>query len=169
MPLPFTLKNSRTDAKMADTSIILMNYLKTQYQIITTPVPLYVDINFDTKFARMEKHNQVIIERMPNVVTPQILGGGRFAYQDTKRIQIACSRTGAIDNGYNLERNLDDIINGNPIGMQANGVDFALISNFTPIVVRTEQQINEWEAEATETTLYRSFALATLYYNAYKA
>lgn len=154
-----TLNNVMTGSPMGDTSIILKDYIKLGY-IITQPPK--TDVNFDTKFARMDKYYHVIVESMPNGLEFQELGGARFRVSDVKRIQIFASRTSAINDKFLMERHILDIINANPLGMQGSGVQQAFITNFNPIIYQKDAKTDKFEVDIT--TISRSFALCTLEY-----
>jgi len=158
------LKNVRTDATQRDTSIDLKTFLSANY---TLSSPAAASINFDTKFERLNKPNHIIVERMPRLIKPEVLGAGRFRYEDVKRIQIICTGQSALNNRYLIEEHLDDIVNANPTGMQATyGIDELLLTNFTTIRVVTEDQLNHVQAIPTETA--RSFAECHMWYSKYK-
>lgn len=145
---------------MGDTSIILKNFISDSYTIGQPPK---AQVDFDTKFARMDKFNHIIVENMPKMYNKKTLGGNRFAVEDVKRIQVFCSRPSAINDRFLIETHLMDIINANPLGMQSSGVQQAFITQFSPIITQTDAKTNEGEVETT--AFARSYALCTLYYD----
>lgn len=155
-----TLKNTITDAAMTDTAIILKNYISAGYIISQPPK---TSVNFDTKFARMDKYYHIIVENMPEMHNLFILGSSMFRIEDVKRVQIFASRTSAINDRFLMERHILDIINANPLGMSGSGIQQAFITQFTPIITQPDQKTTDGEVEVSG--IARSFALVTLQYD----
>lgn len=153
---------------MSDTSVLLLNFLKTGYQALTSPTPAYANILFDTKWSRMDKYAMVIIEKMPGNITTPILGSNRFRYEVYKRVQLLTRRNSAINDLYNLESNIETIINTNPTGQWANGIDQLFVTNFTPVLIKPgDDQILIGETIDQTATLARSFAIIKMIYECY--
>jgi len=153
-----------------DPAVALWTFIKNNWGTVTGyTVPVVANVKFDTKFGDMIGYNFVIVENMPVDIKPQILGAGRFRYNDTKRIQIMCEGTSAKNTKWNMERHIDSIINGNVTGMQATfGIDEVLLSEFVEIPVGvTETDITQRKASRVLTA--RSRALATLIFDQYQA
>src|SRR5689334_5519983 len=110
-----------------------MNFISSNWGGGVTPVA--AAINFDTKWSRLDKLNHVIVEKMPNQITPQTLGASRSRFTDYYRIQVYCTGFSAINNKYNIEQEIQRIIQGNVTGIQtvnsvATGIDFILMESF---------------------------------------
>ena len=150
-------------AFVKDPAITLKDYIDTNY-IISTPAK--ANVNFDTKFARLDKPNHIIIENMTYKIQDQILGAGRFSFNDIKRLQILCNSRSAKNDKFLMEQHVQEIINANPLGMQSDGIQWAFITDFTPLPMDTATTINVPEVESTDVA--RSFALVTMHYDKYK-
>lgn len=157
------LKNVRTGATQRDTSVDLKTFISDNYDL---SAPAKTSVNFDTKMARLEKENHVIITRMPKASKHELLGGGRRRYTDVKRVQVICTGHSALNNRYLIEQELEDIINANIRGMQTTyGIDEIEITSFTAFNTFTDQQMDNLEAEAKATA--RSFAEVIMKYDNY--
>ena len=149
-----------------DPSISLKNFLSTNWTVVTGYVPpIATTIRFDTKFGNMSGENFVVIENMPQTIKPQILGKGRTRTVDTKRLQIYCVGHSSKDNKWKMERHIDSLINGNPTGLTANGIDIMELGEFVEIEAAPDNPKNP----AGTTVIARSRALVTLTYDEYQA
>lgn len=172
------LLNSRLDAVFStDPAVALWTYVKSIWNTATgyTTVPDYgvasgsiTKIKFDTKFGQAKGfQNYWIVENMPNLVKPQILGASRYVYEDVKRVQIFCIGPNSKNTKWLMERHTDSLINGNPTGMQATyGIDTIQISNFQDIPVE-EPDSEVSNLQPNKFYKARSFATVTLKYEQY--
>jgi len=147
---------------VTDPAISLKNYISTNYIIATPPI---AQVNFDTKFSRMDKPNIIVIEKMPKTITAQNLGSTRFRYDDVKRVQIFCTGKSSINNRYLIEEHIEDIINANPLGMQADGIKHTFITEFQEISRRVDNDTSKVIVASTDVS--RSFATVFLRYEKY--
>lgn len=111
----------------------------------------------------MSGENFVIIENMPKIIKPQILGKGRTRTEDVKRLQIYCVGHSSKNNKWLMERHIDSLINGNPTGLNADGIDRMELSEFVEI----EPSADNPKAPGLPTTIARSRALVILTYDQY--
>ena len=166
------LLNARLGTALpTDPSVALWTYVKSIWANSTGyTVPASTAIKFDTKFGENKGFfNYFIVENMPILHKPQILGASRFRTEEVKRIQILCVGTSAKDTKWKMEQHTQSLINGNVIGMQTTyGIDEILLSSFQDIptseteVVKTNLQPNVGFQKA------RSFATVTLRYDQYQ-
>ena len=149
-----------------DPSISLKSFLSTNWAVATgySP-PIAAAIRFDTKFGNMSGENFVIIENMPQTIKPQILGKGRVRITDVKRLQIYCVGHSSKDNKWKMEKHIESLINGNPQGLNANGIDIIDLSEFVEIEAAPDNPKNP----AGTTVIARSRALVSLIYDEYQA
>ena len=163
------LKNAQLGtAFTVDTSVGLWTYLKSIWGTSTGyAVPDVTKVKFDTKFGEQKGFfNFVIIENMPIQSKPQILGAGRFRYNDVKRIQVMCLGPSAKNNKWLMEQHIESLLNGNITGMQATyGVDEFILTEFSEIFVQPDPNITA--LMPTKIDMARSRALVTLIYDKY--
>ena len=154
-----------------DPSVALWTYVKSIWGSSTGyTVPANTAIKFDTKFGDFKGFfNYFIVENMPKITKPQVLGAGRFHTDEVKRIQIMCVGTSAKDTKWKIEQHIQSLINGNITGMQTTyGIDEMILSDFQEIptsesdTFKTDMQPNTGFQKA------RSFATVTLKYDQYQ-
>jgi hypothetical protein len=162
------LINSRLGAVFStDPAVALWTWVKSVWGTSTGySVPANTAIKFDTKFGDMKGFlNYFIVENMPSVITPQVLGGTRTAVEEVKRIQILCIGTAAKNTKWLMERHIDSLINSNRTGMQATyGIDEISLDSFTDIATGEgeEQKTGLFPNRAHQRV--RSFANVTMKY-----
>jgi len=152
-----------------DPAITLKNYISTNWASFVSGVtpPLAATILFDTKFSRLDKANFVIIEPMPGDTESQVIGNGRYVYDDVRRIQIFCNSKTAFNDRWLMERHITNLINANMLGMQAQGIIWAMIDKFEEIRMQPEAKTNIPEIQST--SIARSFAFILLRYEDVRA
>jgi hypothetical protein len=153
-----------------DPAVGLWTYLKSIWGTTTGyTVPNVTKIKFDTKFGEQKGFfNFIIIENMPQMIKPQILGAGRFRTNDVKRLQIMCLGPSCKDTKWKMERHIESLLNGNVTGMQATyGIDEFTLSEFAEIPVQPDPNITA--LMPTKIDQVRSRALVTLIYDEYQA
>lgn len=123
------------------------------------------NINFDTKFSRMDKLYHVIIEPMPIQSKFNGTGGSRYSVKDQKRIQILCKGFSAKDKKWKLEQQIYSMINANIRGMITDGIEEAFITDFQEIAVDSDDLMSTGLAQPKVATIARSRALVTLQYD----
>ncbi len=166
--MPNILKNARLSAVFSqDPTISLKSYLSTNWTTTTgySP-PAAATIKFDTKFGSFTGFNFVIVEDMPKISKPETLGKGRVRVTENKRIQILCRGTSAKNNLYLMEKHIDSLINGNPLGLISDGIDLMELDDFTPIPVITDNEITQTQPQRQE--VWRSRASVRLIYDLYQ-
>src|SRR3989304_285169 len=152
-----------------DPSVGLWTYLKSIWGTSTGyAVPAVGSVKFDTKFGEQKGfYNFVIIENMPQTIKPQILGAGRFRYNDVKRIQVMCLGPSAKNNKWLMEKHIESLLNGNVTGMQPTyGIDEMILTEFSEIFVQPDPNITA--LMPTKIDMARSRALITLIYDEYQ-
>lgn len=149
-----------------DPSISLKSWLSTNWTTTTgySP-PAAALVKFDTKFHSFTGMNLVIIEEMPKTTESQTLGKGRTRVTETKRLQIWCRGSSAKNNRYLMEKHIDSLINGNPTGLQSDGIDEMHLDDFTEIPQITDDEINKAQPQRQE--VWRSAAQVRLAYDLY--
>jgi len=155
-----TWQNTSSGAALAqDPSITLKNFIETGYTIGT---PAKATVYFDTKFARLDKPNAIIVENMPITIRTQTLGSNREEIDNVKRVQVYCNSKSAKNHRWLIEQHILDIINTNKTGMSANGIKWAKIETFQEIVMQADGDTNTPQIASTE--ISRSFAMVRLRY-----
>lgn len=147
-----------------DPAITLKNYIQTNWDTYSSGVtpPTAAKILFDTKFSRLDKANFVIIEPMPGDTESQVIGNGRYVYDDVRRIQIFCNSKSSYNDRWLMERHITNLINANMLGMQAQGIIWAMIDKFEETRMQPESKTNIPEIEST--LIARSWAFILLRY-----
>lgn len=152
-----------------DTAVGLWTYLKSIWATSTGyTVPDVTKVKFDTKFGEQKGfYNFIIVENMPIMSKPQILGAGRFRYNDVKRIQVMCLGPSAKNTKWLIEQHIESLLNGNVTGMQATyGVDEFILEEFTEIFVQPDPNITA--LMPTKIDQARSRATIRLIYDKYQ-
>jgi hypothetical protein len=157
------LLNTITNQEMPDTTITLRNHIKAKYEALVNPSPPKDSVHFDTKFARLDFPNHIVV--YPLRTEPE--GPNRWACQDWKAIQVYCHGNSSLDNRFKLERHIANIINGNVLGMWDNGFIEAKITEFVPLS-SPEQGLSGVEKSMIQSTnVARSKATILLKYEQY--
>lgn len=157
------LLNSLLDtAFVTEPAEALKTYISDNY-IIGTPAK--ADTKFDTKFGNLSERNIIIIENIANSTKRMTLGIQRYAYNETKRVQIFCRGSTAKNNKYLIEQHIEDIINANSLGMQSYGIISVIIESFQDISTEADGDISK--GKPRKETIFRSSALVRMYYEKY--
>jgi hypothetical protein len=145
-----------------DPAITLKNYIASAFSGSTDPVN--TDVYFTTILDRWDKHFVVYVEEMLNPIQIEDNGSGRYKYDHKFKIQIIANRHVGKDIKWKMEKLITSKINANRTGMQSNGIDEALITEFIPIPSIT---IDAREMAVQDTTTERSYAVCSLRYYKY--
>lgn len=165
----FTLKVAQLGtAFVQDPAISLMKFLKTNWDqpVVFTAVPK-ANINFDTKWARADFPNSIIIEQMNVKSEDQALGRTRIRYHHYFKIQVFCKGTSALNNRYQIEQHLEDLINANSTAERGDGFDEFGIEGWQPVQTWTDDEISKVTVTTKNTTESRSKAIVHVIYEKY--
>jgi hypothetical protein len=122
-------------------------------------------IRFDTKFDKLVPLNQIIIKEVTTAVEPEVLGVSRWSNVAFYRIMLWSSGTSAINNIYNMRKEVQRILQTNPLGMFTSGIERALISDIERIETGLpEAQLNQGVATDNK-NIARSSIRVNLYFS----
>ena len=160
------INSTLSDVFATDPNIALWTWLKNNWTTSTGyTVPAVSSIKFDTKFGSTKGFfNYVIVESINRTTTPQTLGSARYHSDDTKRVQIMCVGPSSKNTIYNMERHIESLINGNPTGMQSDGIEIFSITDFQDLNLESESAVTKMTPNKQYQTS-RAFATVTLTYD----
>lgn len=154
-----------------DPRIVIKEYIEQNWGQGNITVQKLDSIKVDTKFGgdALTKETAIIVEKMPTLIKPSILGGSRSYNTATYRIQIVCRGHSAINNKYATEQELERIVNAKPINIQtvkssATGIDDAWIDDFEEISVDNDAIVSKAMTPAMAPVVARSYAIIRLHY-----
>lgn len=151
-----------------DPAISIKSYISGNWDQPSTflPVPL-AQVYFDTKFAKILDNN-IIVRELNKIIDKQTLGASRFRYHHFFKVHILCKGNAAINNRYQIEQHIEDIINANPKD-NTDGFDEFFINSFLPIQIENDQLLNQLKIDTKMTTVSRSAATIEAIYDKYTA
>lgn len=151
-----------------DPAISLMKFIKTNWDqpVTFTAVPK-ANINFDTKWARADFANHIIIEQMTVKPEDAALGRSRIRYHHYFRVQVFCKGDSALNNRYKIEQHLEDLINANPAAERGDGFDEFMLEGWQPVPSWTDEELNKVTVNTKNTTQSRSKAIIHIIYEKY--
>lgn len=148
MPLANNLVSAQTGAAFSqDPAITLKDFLEDNWEISDPAASL---INFDTKLERFDKYLHCIVENISDPADIADIGASRFTHEDVKRVQLIGYRKNAKDQIWKMKERIEAIINANPTGMQANGIEQAFIIDYQDLISSpTFDDVKQPEARMT--------------------
>ncbi len=117
-------------ALVKDPGKSLLDYIKNNWVITDPPV---ADINFNHSFGNPDEIYHVIVENMPQSITPSVLGSTRYKIKENKRIQLRYSGTDydiGKDKLWKMKERIEDLINSNVRALLSDGISSMSLSDY---------------------------------------